>query len=303
VALQDLNDLYYYAHVVDNGGFAPAGRALGIPKSKLSRRIALLEERLNVRLIQRSTRRFAVTEIGQIYYEHCKAMLVEAEAAAAAIAVTRSEPCGSVRLTCPVALLHAHVSAMLADFLAAHPRVTLYLEATNRRVDPIGEGIDLALRVRPPPLDDSELVLRVLADRGQSLVASPALVARQGRPRFPADLAPWPSLALGASQQQYQWALFGPNGAQATLYHMPRLITGDMIALRAAALAGVGLVQLPTLMVRAELAQGTLIRLLPEWAPLREIIHAVYPSRRGLLPTVRALIDDLAQRFRTLEED
>ncbi|MFZ1492107.1 MAG: LysR family transcriptional regulator [Candidatus Competibacter denitrificans] len=301
--MQDLNDLYYYVQVVDYGGFAPAGRALGIPKSKLSRRIALLEERLGVRLIQRSTRRFVVSEIGQTYYEHCKAMLVEAEAAETAIAVTHAEPCGSVRLTCPVALLHAHVSAMLAEFLAAHPRVTLYLEATNRRVDPIGEGIDLALRVRPPPLDDSELVLRVLADRSQALVASPALVGRLGHPHSPADLAQWPSLAHSAPQQHYQWTLFGPNGAQATLYHTPRLITGDMVALRAAALAGVGLAQLPTLLVRSELAQGTLVQLLPDWAPRREIIHAVYPSRRGLLPAVRALIDDLAQRFKALDED
>src|SRR4249920_3445575 len=108
--MQDLNDLYYFAMVVDHGGFAPAGRALGIPKSKLSRRIALLEERLGVRLIQRSTRRFAVTEIGQNYYAHCKAMLVEADAAQAAVEQTRSEPRGTVRLTCPVALLHARVS-------------------------------------------------------------------------------------------------------------------------------------------------------------------------------------------------
>lgn len=301
--MQDLNDLYYYAQVVEQGGFAAAGRALGIPKSKLSRRIALLEKRLGVRLLQRSTRRFAVTDIGQTYYEHCKAMLVEAEAAEAAIAIIHAEPCGNVRLTCPIALLHAHVSQMLAEFLAQYPRVTLYLEATNRRVDPIGEGIDLALRVRPPPLEDSELVLRVLADRSQSLVASPALLARLGNPQSPADLAPWPSLAHSAPQQQYQWTLFGPEGAQATLYHTPRLVTGDMIALRAAALAGVGVVQLPTLMVQTELAAGKLMRLLPDWAPRREIIHAVYPSRRGLLPAVRALIDDLARRFKALDED
>jgi len=181
--MQDLNDLYYYVQVVDHGGFAPAGRALGMPKSKLSRRIALLEERLGVRLIQRSTRRFAVTEIGQTYYEHCKAMLVEAEAAQDAIEATRAGPCGTVRMTCPVALLHANVGAMLADFMANCPRVTVHLEATNRRVDPVGEAIDIAIRVRPPPLEDSDLVLRVLADRSQCLLASPALIADRGAPR------------------------------------------------------------------------------------------------------------------------
>lgn len=301
--MQDLNDLYYYARVVEHGGFSAAGRALGIPKSKLSRRIASLEERLGVRLLQRSTRRFAVTEIGQLYYERCKAMLVEAEAAQEAVAAVHVEPCGSVRMTCPVALLHAHVGAMVADFLAIYPRVVLHLEATNRRVDPVGEGVDLALRVRPPPLEDSDLVLRVLAHRSQALVASPALWARQGAPQAPTDLANWPSLGLGTPQQDHAWTLFGPENAQAVVAHAPRLVTRDMIALRAAAEAGVGLVQLPTMMVRAELARGSLIQVLPEWSPRREIVHAVYPSRRGLLSSVRALLDDLARRFKALEED
>ena len=133
--MHDLNDLYYFAQVVDQGGFAPAGRALSEPKSKLSRRIALLEERLGVRLIQRSTRHFLVTEIGQRYYCHCKAMLVEADAAQSAVEQTRSEPRGIVRLTCPVALLHARVSVMLAGFMAHYPRVAV----TWKR--PIGASI------------------------------------------------------------------------------------------------------------------------------------------------------------------
>lgn len=301
--MQDLNDLYYFVQVVDHGGFAPAGRALGMPKSKLSRRIALLEERLGVRLIQRTTRRFSVTEVGQTYYEHCKAMLVEAEAAQAAIDVTHVEPCGIVRMSCPVALLHANVGSMLTDFMAGNPYVTVHLEATNRRVDLVGEAIDIALRVRPPPIADSDLVMRVLANRNQCLVASPLLFKARGVPAAPADLADWPSLGLGAPQQTHVWNLFGPDGAQAALHHNPRFVTGDMLALRNAAVGGVGVVQLPTMMVRDQLSQGALIRLLPDWAPRREIIHAVFPSRRGLLPSVRALIDYLAQRFQALDED
>ncbi len=148
----DLNDLFYFAMVVEHGGFSQAGRALAMPKSKLSRRIALLEERLGVRLIQRSTRRFSVTEVGQDYYRHCKAMLVEAEAAEEAIAMSRAEPRGTIRLACPIAILHARIGTMLADFLALHPQVTVQLDATNRRVDVVGEGVDVAIRVRPPPL-------------------------------------------------------------------------------------------------------------------------------------------------------
>ena len=301
--MQDLNDLYYYVHVVEHGGFAAAGRALGLPKSKLSRRIAQLEERLGVRLLQRSTRHFSVTETGQIYYEHCKAMLVQAEAAQEAIEMTRAEPRGLVRMSCPTALLHAHVGRMLGEFMAHNPHVTVHLDATNRPVEPIAESIDLVVRVRPPPLADSELVMRVLSDRSQSLVASPALLAALGTPVGPADLSAFPSLALGPPQDDHLWTLYGPEQAQATLHHQPRLVTSDMVALRNAALAGVGIVQLPTLMVCDELAAGTLIRLLPDWAPRREIIHVVYPSRRGLLPAVRALIDHLARSYAQMDED
>ncbi len=300
--MKDLNDLYYYVQVVDHGGFAPAGRALGMPKSKLSRRIAQLEERLGTRLIQRSTRRFAVTETGQTYYGHCKAMLVEADAADEAIALTHAEPRGIVRMTCPVALLDARIADMLAAFMAAYPRVEIHLEETNRRVDVVGEGIDVAIRVRPPPLEDSDLVMRMLAERGQCLVACPRLLTG-GIPQVPADLAGLPSMDLGLPQHEHVWHLIGPDGTQAAIRHRPRLVTRGMLALRAAALAGVGVVQLPSMMVREQIERGELVHVIPGWAPRREIIHAVFASRRGLLPAVRALLDFLAERFEALDED
>ncbi|SHI18608.1 LysR family transcriptional regulator [Pollutimonas bauzanensis] len=301
--MQDLNDLYYFVQVVEHGGFAPAGRALGVPKSKLSRRIALLEERLGARLIQRSTRRFTVTDIGRTYYTHCKAMLVEAEAADEAIALSHAQPRGIVRMACPVALLDARIGDMVAAFMAQCPLVQIHLEETNRRVDLVGEGMDVAIRVRPPPLQDSDLVMRVLSDRGQCLVASPSLLAQSGAPQAPADLARLPSLELGAPQNEHVWNLFGPDGAHAAIHHQPRLITRAMPALRAAAVAGVGVVQLPTMMVREQISRGELIQVIPGWAPRREIIHAVFASRRGLLPSVRALIDFLGDRFNELKED
>ncbi|KWH13651.1 LysR family transcriptional regulator [Burkholderia territorii] len=300
---RDLNDLYYFVQVVEHGGFAPAGRALNMPKSKLSRRIALLEARLGMRLIQRSTRRFTVTDVGQTYYAHCRAMLVEADAADEAIALLHEEPRGIVRVSCPVVLLDSLVGAMIAAFMVACPRVEIHLEATNRRVDVVGEGIDVAIRVRPPPLEDSDLALRVLAERGQCLVASPALLREHGVPVVPADLTRLPSLDHGVPQAAHVWRLRGPDGAQAEIHHQPRLVTGGMLALRAAAVAGVGIVQLPTMMVRDEVARGELATVLADWAPRREIVHAVFASRRGLLPAVRALLDFLAERFAELEPD
>lgn len=303
--LQDLNDLAYFAHVVEHGGFAAAGRALGVPKSKLSRRIAVLEVRLGVQLLQRSTRRLSVTVLGQAYYAHCKAVLVEAQSAQEVIDLSRSGPCGTVRVSCPTALLHTQVAGMLADFMATYPRVQMELEATNRRVDVVGEGIDLALRVRPGPLADSELVLRVLSKRSQCLVASPALAARH-RAVAPQDLAAWPSLALGQPMEEFAWVLHHGSGAEddvddgageVRVRHTPRLVTTDMHTLRRAALAGVGVVQMPTREVADALADGRLVPALAGWSPRSDIIHAVFSSRRGMLPTVRALLDELVRRF------
>ncbi len=207
--MDDLNDLYYFAQVVDHGGFAPAGRALNLPKSKLSRRISLLEERLGVRLLQRSTRHFSVTELGQDYYRHCQAMLVEAQAAQEVIERTRSEPQGMVRMSCPTTLLHYRVADLLSGFMLENPRVQVQLEATNRRVDVIAEGLDLALRVRFPPLENSDLVMRVLVESPQRLVASPDFLKQFELPLLPADLSGLPSLLIKVSEAHWAHATLG----------------------------------------------------------------------------------------------
>lgn len=295
--MRDLNALYLFVQVVAHGGFSAAERALGMSKSKLSRRIARLEDELGVRLIQRSTRRFAVTEIGQEYHQHCLAMLVEADAAQAAIDRTRAEPRGLVRISCPTALLDYQVGDMVARFMSIHPGVLVQLESTNRRVDVIGEGFDIAVRVRFPPLEDTDLVMKVLGDSTQRLVASPELLAGVTGPLAPQDLSALPSLDEGPAHREHVWRLQGPDGSQVEVNHAPRLITDDRLALRLAALRGVGIVQLPTMMVWTDLKQGLLVDVLPQWTPRPGIVHAVFPSRRGLLPAVRELIDFLAGEF------
>jgi DNA-binding transcriptional LysR family regulator len=238
--MQDLNDLRFFAGVVEQNGFAAAARKLGMPRSRLSRRIGLLEERLGVRLIQRSTRRFAVTEIGREYYHHCVAMMVEAEAAQETIDRVRSEPQGVVRVSCPSSLIYFEVGEMIARFMAECPKVVVLLESTNRRVDVIREGFDLAIRVRFPPLDDSDLLIRKLAESPQRLAASPSVLKDSARPLVPADLAALPSLALDPLEVEHKSRLDGPDGATATVRHTPRFVTEDMVALRLAALRGVG---------------------------------------------------------------
>lgn len=301
--MQDLNDLYFFVKAVEHNGFSPASRAIGVPKSKISRRVAALEKRLNVRLIYRSTRHFHLTEVGQTYFQHCKAMLIEAESAQEAIESLTSEPRGTIRLTCPVALLHAHIGAMIGDFMMQYPEITVHLEADNRRVDLIAEGVDIAIRVRRPPIEDSDLVMRPLAQRHLSLVASPELVARMGTPSHLDDLQAWPSLGLGQPQHAFVWTWTSPGGKKVELPHKPRFVTTDMVALRNAAMAGVGVVQLPTLMVMNQLNDGSLVKLLEGWHAPPELIHAVFPSRRGQLPAVRALIDYLSARYAGFQEE
>ncbi|GAA4498534.1 LysR substrate-binding domain-containing protein [Gluconacetobacter tumulicola] len=290
--MQDLNDLYYFVQTVDHGGFAAAGRALGVQKSKLSRRILLLEERLGVRLLNRSSRHFSVTEIGREFYDRCLAMLIEAEAAEQVIAQVRAEPRGVIKMSCPVALANFQFGALIARFMLENPAVDIHLESTNRRVDVIAEGFDIAIRVRFPPLESTDLVMRRLDESTQCLVASRALVATALS--SPGDLAGLPSLDFGPPHRDHQWRLDHADGQEAVISHRPRLVTDDMAALREAAISGVGIVQLPTRMIWDDILTRRLIHVLPDWRPRAGIVHAVFPSRRGLLPSIRALLDFLA---------
>ncbi len=190
---------------------------------------------------------------------------------------------------------------MVARFMAANPRVEVHLESTNRRVDVIAEGLDLALRVRFPPLDDTDLVMRVLGNSRQRLIAAPELLKQYRRPLVPADLSALPSVDLGPPYGEHAWRLTGPDGTTARVLHRPRLIVDDMVALWFAARNGVGVAQLPSMMIGDALADGTAVDLLPEWVPNSGIVHAVFPSRRGLLPSVRALLDFLAAEYARLE--
>ena len=297
--MQNLNDLYFFAMVAEHGGFSAAGRQLALPKSTLSRRVLALEERLGVRLIQRSGGRFALTEIGHAYVRHCAAMIAEAEAAQQVVDQTQAEPCGLLRVSCPISLAQSRISVIISRFLLAYPRVVIQLIATNRRVEVIEEGIDVALRVRFPPLDDSDLVMRTLATSAQVIVAQPALLERLGRPRMPEDLARFDSMDLIRASAKHAWDLTNSNEQAVLVPFTPRFVSDDMVTLCCAATGGVGIVQLPEYLVQDHLRQRTLETVLPSWAPRSGIIHAVFPSRRGLATKVRSFIDFVAEELKT----
>src|SRR4051812_11502186 len=264
--MQDLNDMIYFAEVVDRGGFAAAGRSLGLPKSKLSRRVAELEGRLGVRLLQRTTRKLSLTQAGELYHRHCVALREEAEAAEEAVAVVHDEPRGTIRVTCPVTLAQTTIGPILPDFLAKHPQVRIDMEVTNRVVDLVQEGIDVALRVRPTLDDSGSLVVKNLGDTHAVLVASPALLARGPRPAKVEDLVGLPTVAMSAADGRAAWQLRGPRQATFELQHRPVYTANDMLTLRYAVLEGTGLGVLPDYLCARDLRDGLLVEVLPGWA-------------------------------------
>lgn len=297
--MQDLNDLFYFARVVEAGGFAAAGRQLGIPKSRLSRRIAELEERLGTRLLQRTTRQLKLTAIGERYLQHCQAMLLEAQMADEAVASMTSEPRGRLRVSCPVALAHTFLPEVINRFLLAYPLVQLDMVLLNRRVDLIGEGIDVAMRVRDLGDEDPALATRRLRQAQMHLVAAPGFAEGLTEP---AQLAMLPVLGATEADRLVHIRLLGPNGREQELALEPRLAIDDFILRKAAVLAGLGFTLLPSLYCEEELERGELVRLLPEWSLPGAWLQAVYPHRRGMLPAVRVWIDHLAAAFEACGE-
>jgi DNA-binding transcriptional LysR family regulator len=287
--MQDLNDMLYFAEVVDRGGFAAAGRSLGVPKSKLSRRVAELEAQLGVRLLQRTTRKLSVTAVGEQYHRHCVAMREDAQAAADAVAQAQSEPTGTLAQTT--------LGPLLPQFLARYPKVRLDVQVSNRVVDLVEEGFDVALRVRPTLDDTGSGVVKNFGTTRTLLVASPSQLARQGRPASVDDLARLDTVAMSATDGRTSWPLVGPGGATHVLNHQPRFVADDLLTLKFAVLRGVGICPLPDYMCSDELHSRLLVPVLPGWAPRPGLFHAVFPSRRGLVPAVRRFLDFLGDNI------
>jgi len=295
--VQPLEGFYYFTQVVDHGGFARAARALGIPKSRVSRHVVALEAQLNVRLVNRSTRRFVVTDVGHEVYRHATAMLAEADAALEAVEFARAAPRGTIRASCPVAVAQTALASILPDFLVKCPAVRLQLHVSNRRVDVLSEGFDVALRVRSQPTGEDGLVMRSFGTFAEVLVASPGYLERAGEIAEPSQLAQRETLDYAGEFDRRPWELVGPKGETTAAEPVPRVVCHDFVVLRAAVLAGLGVARLPETVVREDLKRGTLVRVLPAWSSPQGVLHVVFPSRRGLLPAVRAFIDFLAERL------
>lgn len=295
----DLNDFFLFVQVVDRGGFTAAGRTLRMPKSTLSHRIQRLETNLRVRLLNRTSRRFGMTDAGEEFYRHAVVMLREAERAETAIRHRLSEPTGTVRCTAGVATIQFAMREILADFLVRYPKVNVVAHATDRNVDIVGESYDVAIRAHSDPLPDSNLVQRMLAPAPWFLFAGSAYLDANDAPETPQDLQKHPSLFMMRTGVAPVWRLRHSSEAkdEVVMPLTPRLLSDDMIGLKQTAIKGLGVVALPGYVCRDEVRSGDLRRVLPDWLAGDSTITALIPYRQGLLPSVRVFLDHLATEF------
>ena len=295
----DFNDFFYFVQVVDRGRFTAAGRTLGIPKSTLSHRLQQLEANLGVRLLNRTSRRFGMTDAGEEFYRHAVLMLREAELAETAIRHRLTEPKGTVRCTAAVATMQFAMRNILPDFLLRYPNVHVVAHATDQNVDIVGENYDVAIRAHSDPLPDSTLVQRTLTPAPWLLFAGSAYLDAHEEPQTPKDLQKHASLFMMRTGVAPVWRLRHASKAKAAVVIRltPRLLSDDMIGLKQAAIAGLGIVALPGYVCREDVRSGALRRVLPAWCAGDSTITALIPYRQGLLPSVRVFIDHLAAEF------
>lgn len=295
--LTDLDDFFCFAMVVEHGGFSAAERATDIPKSKLSRRVYNLEERLGVRLIQRSSRHFAVTDIGMNIYRHAQVMLNAAQAAHDLVDHLSTQPRGVIKMSLPVTIAQNEMAKILPNFLKKYPEIKLQMMVTNRRVDIVNEGFDIALRVRSSLDDDPSLVLRRFANIEQHLFATQAYLNQYGELKNPEDLAQHQILSMSDEHIDQYITVHNSQNEQKKVKVNPTIMGSDLLMLAQLTSQNCGVALLPDTIANDYLQSGKLVRVLPDWKAQHGVFHAVYPSKRGLLPAVRVFIDYLVEQL------
>jgi DNA-binding transcriptional LysR family regulator len=284
-----------FTRVVEQGSFAKAAERLGISTSACSRHVAELEAHLDSRLLNRTTRRLSLTESGQAFYERCVQVLADLAEAEQAAAASAARPRGTLKLTCAISFGVRHVAPLVGAFAARHPEMRFDVQLSDRFVDLVEEGFDLAIRIGESPTQN--LIARRLGETCLVPCAAPVYLREHGAPETPADLARHACLTYEYLPQRNTWRFRDRAGSE----HAVRVAgpvhanNGEMLA--AAAVEGTGIALEPDFIVGADLAAGRLVRILANYAPAPTSIYAVYPSRRHLSAKVRAFVDFLAERF------
>ena len=289
-----LQSMAVFVRVAEQGSFSLAARQLGISKSAVSKHVTALEERLGVRLLNRTTRRLALTEVGNVYRDYCAKVVQDADDADLAASRHSDEPRGRLRVSAPMSFGILHLGPILPEFLGRHPALQVELILNDRVVDLLEEGVDVAVRIGR--LADSSLIARRFAVARTVCVASQAYLARAGTPRLPADLALHNCLRYSYLRQPDDWS-FSRHGEQVTVRVGGNLQANNGDVLRAAARSGLGVVCLPDFIVGDDLESGSLVHLLDDWHAPEIPMHAVFPSQRHPSAKLRAFVDFLVLRL------
>jgi DNA-binding transcriptional LysR family regulator len=285
-----------FARVVEAGGFTVAAQTLGVSKSTVSQHVARLEERLGARLLQRTTRRLALTEVGAAFYERCARIVAEAEEAELAVTRMQSVPRGTLRITAALGFGGLYLSPVVASFMVRWPELHVELSLSDRRVDLVEEGFDLAFRVGV--LQDSSLIAKRLGSSRRVAAASPEYLARRGTPGHPSELGSHDCLLYSYEATGETWTFRKTaGGADVSVPVRGRLRSNNGDVLREGARAGLGICLLPSFFVADDIRQGRLQALLCNWTPPEGGVHALYPSSRHLSAKVRMFVDHAVEAF------
>lgn len=293
--MDTLNCMRVFAKVVELGSFAAAAERLGVARSVVSKQVVALEERLGVRLINRTTRTLHLTEAGAAYLERCNAILAEVESLESSLGALAESPRGLLRVSAPVSFAISHLGPVLAGYRRQFPEVGVELAVNDRQVDIVEEGYDLALRIARKL--ESSLVGRRLATARMVLCAAPDYLARRGTPQRLEDLAGHDCIGYTYWGSGDDWQLDDAAGRAVTVRVKPTLRVNNGDVIRAAALEGEGVIFQPSFLVGDDLRAGRLVELLPGYQPLEIGIYAVYPHRKYLSAKVRTFVDYLVERF------
>lgn len=295
--IDQLAALRALCRVVELGSFTAAAEALGLSHTAVSRQIKQLEAHLGAQLLNRTTRRFALTDAGKQYYETSRQILDALDGADRAAGQHQARPSGSLRINAPMAFGTLELAGWLPGFMAQYPELKVDLVCNDRIVDLIEDGFDVALRLARS-LPDSTLVAKKLADSPLLLAASPSYLKQHGTPRTPAELARHNCLVYTQAQHPQQWTFTSPDGGQETVGVQGNMQANTSVALRAAALAGLGIISAAAFIVREDVQRGALTALLPDYPQRPRELYALYPQSRHLSTKVRAFIDFAAAHYR-----
>ena len=290
-----LDAMALFARVVEAGGFSAAARELGLSKASVSKRIARLEDRLGVRLLNRTTRRLSLSEAGEAFYAGCRRMVSEAEAAEQAVTHLAAAPRGTLRVNAPMSFGQLHLAPALNAFLERYPELAVDLVLDDREANLVQDGFDVGVRIKP--LQDSSLIARRLAPSRALICAAPAYLEAHGAPVRPEDLSRHPCLLYSYHSEPGVWVMRGPEGERRVRVS-GRLRANNGEALLKAAVDGFGVTLMPTFIIGEALRQGRLQPVLRDWAAGSPVaVHAIYPASRNLSPKVRVFVDFLGERF------